>query len=889
MKSVRSGLILLALIFFSPGPSSLFALETEISFAGRTIDLAEIDPEDDWEDYNTQFHRSVTPYLIEYAFGKGDLDLLAALKERISQEESPYFRAYTEVAGAYLRKMESPERLKYYRRAIASNSASEFRKILSHHIGMEVNFQKRGVRDPGIRSICEVESREDECTSVDILVKIQKFTAKRTLQKEDYEKIMEIIHPLLDGRGLNPSFSFLLLEPLPDILVSLGLPLEAAIIAEKISRNYDHPSVMPLRSRIPFYLGAAGDFPAAIKYSEKYHNTKDPVLLNVRMDWMILSENYKNAIDMLYEVGPEHLGGKGMKGMTDYWTGFPYSPGIVGSKLAMLLYLAGDIKNAGRSLDRLTDIPGKTPDGEPYKYYARLRMAQVFMEDNPELAHKIAEDITYIAQANSWNTLEYLATVLDGWANYHQKDYYTSVVQFVKAGGIYTHLPEGSVNPYSRLLGIFAARRKLRRRGNYDRLIKEIYDLLERRPYNRAVYTITYWAPVSADRAFFLQEMLASRSARRKRWTAFNKIIDQYQKEEKLYFKPGENPGGYNGLPTSQYWMREMKRFPYISTSGEGIRLPDFLSSTAKLIQKMEKQAMKTKITGQMFRNKEFYALPIKMGDEHVLFFVYPRKNSRGKYYTALTYTMLDRKEIARLKEGCPYPSEKCDMDIHGFNRFRKLMSGRKNIYLHILYSPGLDLDYEKLLTPARGHRVNTAYFSDVKEISDKKIKGSLLSYHPRGCGIHPVFPPSGQISGFRDYFNNGKARPAGIWFWPDAKKMESSMPVYLNEFECDSGNLLFWDMVRFSRSNRVNAVVYNRRNHAGKLNRAFVRYFTSEGAILVEKGVEFQQKVGDFFNRILENNYKKGIVVSFLRAAYLTRQKYGTDVVRVVLPGILR
>ncbi len=586
-------LLLFSLPVILPDPAYAESL-LEMDNNGKSLSIASFDVEDDWDEVDAANHHELVARLVDYGVGQDKADYLSDLAEVLKKKSDPYLKSYGLIAGIYRNKNAHHERLAGIREALVQSKDPVERRILEFHEAMENNQIRGSYIDPAILKSCTLVGMNKSCKLAKAVQLVYRYTRYPRLKKEDYQAILAEIQPLTDPEsGFFPPFTFSIASTLPDMLVQLGLPLEAAQVALNITANQENREVVALRSRIPFYYGAAGDFAKANAIAASFDDGQNPILLNMRMDWMILSQDYKDAIALLSRVGTDHLGGTAMQGMSDYWTGLPYSPGIVGMKLAILLYMAGDVKSAGTALEKLSDIKGETGEREPLKLYARLRMAQILMETNPSLAYRIAEDLTYLAQASGWTLLEYRATVMMGWASYFRKDYYGAMIAFVKARGIFRTVAARGASSFSQDMGMLATYIGVNRRGKYIALIRKLHTELVQRPYNRSIYTMNFYVPSSVDPAFFLDLIRTNRRGHRYRHDPIDPIAEYHEKKRAHTPQPGKNPGGYAGLPESIYWIQEMKRFPYVNSRNGGIQIPAVIAAAAKESSLIESRSLK--------------------------------------------------------------------------------------------------------------------------------------------------------------------------------------------------------------------------------------------------------------------------------------------------------
>ena len=474
-----------------------------------------------WSTLSGGEKKILVPHLVDYAAAHLDSSRQKEIRELLNQERDPFLAAYARVAAVYFRTQVAAERISRLRRITSGP-----REVYEFHQNVERVRAGEAREGRHFAGICKYPGQQAACELARLRQSLDRISARKQFSTANLREVMFRARPFLARAPVRPPFYFEVAGDLPEQLYALGMPLEAAIFARRMTQPpADRELIQPLSLRIPYYLSAAADFDSAVRLSTKTSARQDPVLVNARLDWMILAGRYREALNYIHRIGPARLV-ENAGSRRDYWSGFKVTQAEVQLRSAMLLYLAGDVQKAADALERLTEIKGVTSTGEPARHFARLRLAQILLKKNPELAHKIAEDLTYIAQENSWHVLEYHATVLDGWAQFYRNSHYRASINFIKARGILpAHLKKHGAE-YSRLLGLLTTRNRLKPGGNYSALIRQINALLIRRPYNEAIFSIREWAPAEIGPQWFLLEAARNSNLRKRRWEALNILLE---------------------------------------------------------------------------------------------------------------------------------------------------------------------------------------------------------------------------------------------------------------------------------------------------------------------------------------------------------------------------
>lgn len=869
----------LALLLFATGTGPTAATAREVRLSRGRVDLSEFDPGGTWKGLNLRDRRVLIPHLVDHGVLHYDRDTKKKVLLLLKEARDPFARAYFVVASAYFRTRKPDERLAYLGRYRSQRSERRYRGVLEYHIGL-LNY--RLGRGPAERmlGICDFAEQDDSCRLARLLNEVDGL-GRSGFDLDRIRKILNIARPFLERVPLVPPFFRLAAEGLPDRLYAAGLPLEAAILADRMTFRDSSPSAETIRRRIPFYLSGAADFSSAYRYSEKV-NPGNVSVLNARLDWLMLAGRYSDAIKFIARYTPERLSAGAMQGQTDYWTWFPYSPEGLRLRVAMMLYLGGEVQNAARALEKLTQFRGHTSGGEPESYFARLRLAQILMRKNPKLAQKIAEDISYIAQEKEWFVLEYHATVLDGWALYHLGQDYKALVQFRKSRGILKGENEAYATEYSRLLGTLAVRSRMGPRGNYHGLIKSINGLLQKRPYNEAIYTIREWVPVGLGPHHFVELALKSQEARRNPWGMLNLLVE-FDRVREYFYSPGNNPGGARGFDMSIIWSRELEKFNTISALGPvDLRVN---SAALSFARQRSPRIEARELSAGMLAGSPYYLMSFDLGARRWIALVHPRSGA------GVSFVQVSRKDARIMARDCRRDNPGgCAKFQEAFQPFRALLARTPGAQIKVRYEVDFDLNYETLLGGGSDSPV-AVYFQSIARTGEAPGRGSLPLYSPGNCPVPAGFR-GGRSADFVELFSTPGSRPAGAWLWPSRLDVRNTgsgrmRPVYLRNFICGNERVRLWDMDRFSSREGPAVLIYEGRQNEPELDNAFVRHFAEKGTILVETGRNWNSRHADRLLRQLAagGGHTDAVVRAFMdnRAA-----RPGDHPMRVILPSIL-
>ena len=844
-----------------------------MSLPAKVQQLKNGDLSSNWSRLSVDDKRMLAAYVLY--FGLKNTGMRSRVRKIFGREKDEVLRAYDQVAGAYYESADYARRENRLSRAYRARSASAYRGVIDFYRRLASRIAGRRVRALELAPVCKLPGHAVFCRLVRMEARLDELSAGKKLSGALLKSVLTLGKPFLSRRPIEAPFYAELGRRLPAGLYSLGLPLEAAIMADRMSRGREGNRT--IKSTVPFYLAAAADFNTAIKYASTVKYSDSRAMLNARVDWMILAGRYRDAINLIIKSDPGRMSGGSLRNYRDYWTSFRYGADVIRLRLALLFYLAGDAKKAVSGLKRL-QFSGKTINGEPEKYFARLRLAQIMLRDNPRLSHKIAEDISYVAQANNWWVLEYHATLLDGWALYYLKKNYKSLISFTKAGGILKGENKKYGAEYSRLLGKLSAKTRMHRSGNYSGLIRQINALLRRRPYNEAIYTIREWAPMGAGPEFFLRVAMRNQQARGDQWGSLNLLLE-FSRADEHFFSPGKNPGGVRGSVMSVQWSREMERFTYYKSLFPSGRMRGETSEPALGYAAARLPRMNARgISAKSFKTGDAHLFSFPANGGRLIYLVYPssftktkfvnvrlskkqrrRLKTKRKYKTVkkvsrsrgwgISYVYLNRKDADSLLRTCSRPGPDADFCQTNSDSARKLQglvrrAAGKNNRLRIQYIPEFDINYRGLIAASRaGVKAKFVYFySHYTGRQERSAPTHTKIFRGRGCVSTLSRALGASPRDFEGAFSGERTHPGQVWIWPEQLDARTTSrgkprPVYLRNFVCGKDSLRFWEMDRFAPRGGPHLIVYRRRGEEPEMNRAFARHFAERGTVLLEVG----------------------------------------------------
>ena len=623
---------------------------------------------------------------------------------------------------------------------------------------------------------------------------MEAFMSKKDMGVSDYIELQSELDLFLFQKRYVPFFSTLA-RPLPGLLTRLGLPLEAAILGAGMVKTY--PDLKGLNAIVPQYLTMAGDYKSALRYDDhRLSGKKDLETILKHLDWLILAGEYESASNLILKEKPDTLGKQ--KGR-DVWVGLPRNGDVMRIRLAGLVFLQGDEKRAGQLLH---DFIKKDPQSKRAEtLVARLRIAQMVLSSEPELAHKIAEDVTYISQARGLEVIEYQATVLDGWALFFLNKNYNAMINFIKARGILTGNNRTLTPDFSRQAGMYFLQRRMRSAVQKSEILS-LSSYIAARRFDPADRFFLLWLPETVNRHFLMDAFLRDLERLQDTGSALV-VMSRLSASQRFEFKPGNNPGGLRGLRTSIRESRFQNRFDWAPTQDPA----SFIRKEAYDLHSMHLP------TAKDGRNVLFFAGDPESRAGH--FVLLEARGGRWKFKVqTLGYN-------DRIENDCDFENGgDCSRAREFFTEFVDHARGS----LAVLYDPSLDLDYSRIFTGA-----SVTYYGWPVEGSPETVKQYDLN------ASMPQLSDECYDAGSRQLKLNEFLNPdlRGRLLLPE--KIEGSGQIYLREFQCNSGSLRLWDLDRRFKG-KLELVIWDPDSQSDRIYRKeLMRVFHDRGVPVLE------------------------------------------------------
>ncbi|PJZ67162.1 tetratricopeptide repeat protein [Leptospira wolffii] len=116
-------------------------------------------------------------------------------------------------------------------------------------------------------------------------------------------------------------------------------------------------------------------------------------------------------------------------------------------------------KNSHKAVDALQSV--STPKNlTEDDLFTKLRIIQILSEDEPEVASKLAMDLSFLAQSKGWRRVEYSATLLHGFLQLKTNNLRKAIIEFTKAGGILKETDPSYKEEWIRLNGLFLSHKE---------------------------------------------------------------------------------------------------------------------------------------------------------------------------------------------------------------------------------------------------------------------------------------------------------------------------------------------------------------------------------------------------------------------------------------------
>lgn len=164
-------------------------------------------------------------------------------------------------------------------------------------------------------------------------------------------------------------------------------------------------------------------------------------------------------------------------------------------------------KGMESAVSALRNIPNSEKVYEE-EVWPRLRIAQIIMDSNPDLAVRITDEISYLAQSRGWKRLEYSSTILQGYNQILNQQFRKSTVEFTKSRGILSGSDSSYSSDWLRYSGLVFAHSASGQKSPVTNFIKESLNILKTDPPNEDLLTIKHYKPATYNLIGFMRVSL---------------------------------------------------------------------------------------------------------------------------------------------------------------------------------------------------------------------------------------------------------------------------------------------------------------------------------------------------------------------------------------------
>ncbi len=657
-----------------------------------------------WSALSLPQKRHLAPYLLE-AVESGNEEAAKFL----IPEQDPFLQSYAVLIQIYRRHPSAVIREKLLRRYAESSRSALKRRIFHFHsalAGLQRQKPLATLSDHQLTLYCSFAEQQDICRLGQLVKESGRLS--ESSQRQPWQQLKSLLASasFLLQHKRQPPFLLPIAAVLPDRLFTLGLPLEAALLAQQMVRAAEKTmaansaNALILRSRLPFYLAASADFATAASllknlqlpfYTDPAFPANTPLRNNRPInnrpiynrpihdwlihDWLISGGYYRQALKELQTYPPRS------RRESRFFS--CKAPSCKELQIALLLYLSAQREKGLQKLQQLGESQ-KILHSEPtLKLLAQLRRAQLLLPQSPTAAYKIAENVGYLAQAKKQFSLEYRAVVIEGWALYFRGKYYRAIVNFVKAANIHRSIGNAKISPLSQQLGLFVARNRLNPKGNHNKLINLLTDKLQQQPDNRAIGLLKEWLPPETGSNLFLQQALQNLHTRQKYKEALE-LLNHYTnnpwRERKwnqkwndpsqgqFFRRPPPNPGGLTAYGSSVAWsldlLQSLQHYSAQNGAASSLASSPGTMTLPQLHPALQKHFLKKRRRQKLqLSRKHAYLFSFRRPEGyHVYHLTKGSLKAKGSLKRQVNHLLLSHVDAERLRKNCSYyrPSS-CD------------------------------------------------------------------------------------------------------------------------------------------------------------------------------------------------------------------------------------
>ncbi|RHX91855.1 tetratricopeptide repeat protein [Leptospira stimsonii] len=396
------------------------------------------------------------------------------------------------------------------------NSKDSSRNLLSQFAKNEKNPYLKELAEGFDSSVFEKKSPENlKCSRKNVFYSLCKtlrlkkyledFKVEAKSHEREYLNLNRTLAPFLEDPELKyiPFLSNFIFN-IADQLAELGLSREAVHFQKIliISENLSGRIIGYSYEKLAYYYLIGGDLVSAEKvldYILKYHpDLRTPYKNHLYLKLgtiAYLNQDYKKSLD--YYLNLDFL--EWSSTILNPFLGEPISINSARDLISMAIWRT---KSSFKAVDALKSV--STPKNlTEDDLFTRLRIIQILMNDEPEVAGKMATEITFLAQSKGWKRVEYSSTLLNGFIHYKKNDLRKAIIEFTKAYGILKSADPVYTEEWIRLTGLFYSHKESRSlktvKGALDQAIAIT---IQRRPDDMLLQLKNYLPAVYGLREF---------------------------------------------------------------------------------------------------------------------------------------------------------------------------------------------------------------------------------------------------------------------------------------------------------------------------------------------------------------------------------------------------
>ena len=338
---------------------------------------------------------------------------------------------------------------------------------------LKSNFKKTPVTAETKESIKNLNCNRSKamygyCRLIKLSIYLEQLVDSSDYPHRDFLNLDRLIAPFFEETELSHiSFLSRFSNDLPTKLAYLGFAYEAVnfqkmiVNLQKLTGSFEPVDY----ERLSYYQMLTDDLVAA-EDTLAYVSKKIPSLTTNKNHLYLklgaiayLRKDYKQSLSHYLELNLKDWN----KSMRNPFYDDSISINGARNLISLSLWKSKSAIHAVRALKQLNAESKVTEDS----LFIRLRIAHIMMNEKPEMAEKISEDILYIAQSKGWKRVEYAATLMNGYCSILSKKYRKATVQFTKSYGIMGGSDPVFSSEWMRSSGMLFARVQGGERGNH--------------------------------------------------------------------------------------------------------------------------------------------------------------------------------------------------------------------------------------------------------------------------------------------------------------------------------------------------------------------------------------------------------------------------------------